>query len=238
MTRVLIVDDELLAADRLRRLCARIDGVDVTGTASDGAEALRLVGALQPDLVLLDITMPGLDGFAVAHAVRATGRMRMPAIVFVTAHACFAVDAFDVDATDYLLKPVSQERLARAIAKANVAPRQPALAEAREWWGPNGSGLVRIAAGSVDLVEAERDYVRLHVGNRSFLLRDTLTRLEHRLAAEGFLRVHRSALVPRGRMRAVRRDGSEWRIDLVGGRTVTIGRTYLPQLRATLPTLV
>ena len=114
--RTLIVDDEPLAVERVQVICAEIPAVRVVGTASDGAAALRLAEKLQPDLVLLDMTMPELDGLGVARHL--AGGASPPAIVFVTAHDSFAVEAFDLDAVDYVLKPVTPERLERAIARA------------------------------------------------------------------------------------------------------------------------
>ena len=107
--RALIVDDEPLAVERLQVICAGLPGLAVAGTASDGAAALRLVAALKPDLILLDMTMPELDGLSVARAL--AGEADPPAVIFVTAHDSFAVEAFDLDAVDYVLKPVSPERL-------------------------------------------------------------------------------------------------------------------------------
>jgi two-component system response regulator AlgR len=110
--RTLIVDDEPLAIERMQVICRDIAAIEVAGSAQDGAAALRMIDALAPDLVLLDMTMPELDGLAVARAL--TGRKPRPAVVFVTAHENFAVEAFDLDAVDYVLKPVTPERLERA----------------------------------------------------------------------------------------------------------------------------
>lgn len=113
--RTLVVDDEPLAVERLQILCAQIDGVQLVGTASEGAAALRLIEALKPDLVLLDIQMPGGDGMSVTRALQNVSDR--PAVIFVTAFDQFAVAAFDVAAVDYLLKPIAAERLERAIAR-------------------------------------------------------------------------------------------------------------------------
>ena len=127
--RTLIVDDEPLAIERLQILCARIPGIAVAGTAAEGGSALRLIESLKPDLLLLDIQMPGMDGMALARTL-ATREVR-PAVIFITAYDRFAVAAFDVAAVDYLLKPVEEERLERAIARirkevaATPAPSSP-----------------------------------------------------------------------------------------------------------------
>lgn len=176
--RTLIVDDEPLAVERLQILCAQIDAISLVGAASDGEAAIRLIAALSPDLVLLDIAMPGLDGMAVAQAI--DGRARPPAIVFCTAFDEFAVAAFDVAAVDYLLKPVTPERLDKAVARVadKLRSGEPATTGSPAWieefWVPHRSEVIRLAATDVDRIEAERDYMRLHVGSRSFLLHLTI----------------------------------------------------------------
>lgn len=234
--RTLIVDDEPLAVERLQILCARIADITLVGTAADGAAALRLIESLSPDLLLLDIQMPGMDGMAVAQAL--AGRSARPALIFVTAFDQFAVAAFDVAAVDYLLKPVEAERLERAIARirdriGEAAPVLPPSPWAREFWVPHRSGIVRIAAGDIDLVEAERDYMRLHVGPRSFLLHETITELERQLDPAQFVRLHRSTLVRRDRIAGFRHNGAgTWEAQLRDGRWLRVGRTYLSNARA------
>ena len=232
--RALVVDDEPLAVERMQVICAGIPGLSVVGTASDGAAALRLVEALSPDLMLLDMTMPGLDGLSVARAL--AGRDNPPALVFVTAHDSFAVEAFDLDAVDYVLKPVSPERLQRAIERA-VARRAPRERTSGEWlaefWVPHRSELLRIAAADVDRIDAERDYVRLHVGDRSYLLLQTVSGLESRLDPAMFIRVHRSVILRRDRIAGLRHDGlGVWSAELQDGSAVRIGRTYLSRVKA------
>ncbi len=234
--RTLIVDDEPLAVERMQILCARIPALNVVGTASDGAAALRLCEALAPELVLLDMTMPEVDGLGVARGLaRQTPR---PAVIFVTAHDHFAVEAFDLDAVDYVLKPVAQERLERAVerALARQDTATPALAESpwiEEFWVPHRSELVRIAAGDIDRIDAERDYVRLHVGARNYLLLHTIQRLEDRLDPERFIRLHRSTIMRRDRIAGLKHDGlGVWSAQLVDGELLRIGRTYLAKAKA------
>jgi two-component system response regulator AlgR len=237
--RTLIVDDEPLAVERLQILCARIDGLALAGTATEGAGALRLIDSLKPDLVLLDIQMPGMDGMAVAQAL--ASRPSRPALIFVTAFDQFAVAAIDIAAVDYLLKPVEAERLERAVARARVriedksGESAPAASSpwTREFWVPHRSGLVRIAANDIDLVEAERDYMRLHVGPRSFLLHETITGLERQLDPAAFVRLHRSTLVRREAIAGFRHNGAgAWEAQLRDGRWLRVGRTYLSNARA------
>src|SRR3990170_2621678 len=183
--RVLLADDEPLAAERLQLLLARCEGVDLVGSASDGEATVRLAEALKPDLLLLDIAMPGLDGIEVARTL--ASQTPPPAVVFVTAFDQFAVAAFEVAAVDYLMKPVDPARLQRALDRARdyiqlrrQAPdRQPSKTSKwlDEFWASDLGGLVRIAARDVDRVSAERDYMRLHVGRRSWLIHHSMAAL-------------------------------------------------------------
>lgn len=236
--RTLLVDDEPLAIERMQILCSRIAEVDLIGTAQDGEAALRMVEALQPELLLLDIAMPGMDGIEVARALdQATLK---PAIIFVTAFDQFAVEAFDVAAVDYLLKPVAQDRLEKALARVAEQVREPAEpGEAREespwteeFWVPHRSEVVRIASDDIDRIEAERDYMRLHVGPRSYLLHQTITKLEERLDPEKFIRVHRSSILNRALISKLRHDGQGgWFAELEDGTEIRIGRTYLKKVK-------
>jgi two-component system response regulator AlgR len=235
--RTLIVDDEPLAIERMQVLCAEIDRLSVIGTASDGEAALRLAGKLQPDLVLLDMTMPGMDGLAVAGEL---GRgAAPPAVIFVTAHEDFAVEAFDLAAIDYVLKPAGRERLERAVDRA-LARRGTRKADGRwlrEFWVPHRSELLRIEAGQVERIDAERDYVRLHVGRdedaRSYLLLQTIAGLEAKLDPEQFIRIHRSTILRRDVIRGLRHEGlGVWSAELENGEALRIGRTYLRKVKA------
>ena len=234
--KTLLVDDEPLAIERLQILCARVPGLNLAGTASDGAAALRLVEALKPDLVLLDIAMPGLDGMAVARALQALPTR--PAVIFVTAFDQYAVAAFDVSAVDYLLKPISQDRLERAVARVRTllaAPSGAAGAPAftQEFWVPHRAEMIRVATREIDLIEAERDYMRLHVGPRSYLLHQTITELGRRLDPGAFVRLHRSTIVQRDRITGFKHDGmGVWTAQMRDGRELRIGRTYLADARA------
>ena len=235
--RTLIVDDEPLAVERLQVICARLEGVSVIGTASDGQAGLRLIEALAPDLVLLDLTMPETDGLTVARKLAT--QPNPPAVIFVTAHDEFAVKAFDLEAVDYVLKPVSPDRLQRAIHRvgtrrvqsfdASPGEESPWLSE---FWVPHRSELVRIAATDVERIDAERDYVRLHVGGQNFLLLQTITSLEERLDPEQFIRIHRSCILRRDRITGLRHEGlGVWSAETAEGAVLRIGRTYLPNVK-------
>ena len=232
--RTLIVDDEPLALERMQVICRDLPTIEAVGTALDGAEALRQIGALSPDLVLLDMTMPEFDGLSVARSLARAENP--PAVIFVTAHDNFAVEAFDLDAVDYVLKPVTPERLERAVARA-LARRGARGAGKGQWlsefWVPHRSELLRIAAVDVDRIDAERDYVRLHVGERSYLLLQTVTGLEARLDPGQFIRLHRSTILRRDRITGLRHDGlGVWSAELADGTAVRIGRTYLAKAKA------
>ena len=199
--RTLIVDDEPLAVERLQLLCAGLPELELVGTAADGQAALRMVAALAPNLLLCDIAMPGLDGIGVARALAATPAP--PSIVFVTAFDAFAVGAFDVAAVDYLLKPIARERLVQAIARVR-ARQTPAATQSSPWleeiWVPYRAEIVRLDVRDIERIEAERDYMRLHLGERSYLVHQTPGELERRLDPAQFLRLHRSAIVRRDRI--------------------------------------
>jgi two-component system, LytTR family, response regulator AlgR len=234
--RTLVVDDEPLAIERLQILCAREPLIDLVGTASDGEAALRLLEALEPEMLLLDIAMPGLDGIGVAGAIEKLDKR--PAIIFCTAFDQYAVAAFDLSATDYLLKPVAQDRLGRAVTRVierrKAAPQDKSDAgHAQEFWVPHRSEMIRIAVQDIERIEAERDYMRLHVGSRSFLLHQTITELERRLDPAQFVRLHRSTIVRRDRIARLSHDGmGVWHAVLTDEERIRIGRTYLPAARA------
>jgi len=232
--RTLIVDDEPLAVERMQVICAELEHLAVIGTASDGAAALRLVDALSPDLLLLDMTMPEMDGLAVARAL--AGQYGGPAVIFVTAHDDFAVEAFDLEAVDYVLKPVTPERLQRAIGRALTRRGRPSSAGSEwlaEFWVPHRSELIRIEAAQVERIDAERDYVRLNVGEASYLLLQTIAGLEARLDPAQFIRIHRSCILRRDCIRGLRHEGlGVWCVELAGGEALRIGRTYLAKVKA------
>ncbi|MDP8913957.1 MAG: LytTR family DNA-binding domain-containing protein [Pseudomonadota bacterium] len=230
--RVMVVDDEPLAVERLQLLLARCEGVALVGTASDGEAALRLAEALRPDVMLLDIAMPGMDGIEVARSLGAS--TVDPAVIFITAFDNFAVAAFDVAAVDYLMKPVDGERLARALGRARDTlgkggrQRSAPSRYVEEFWVPDQHGLVRIAARDIDRITAERDYMRLHVGPRSWLIYRTIGKLEEELDPELFIRVHRSVILRRDTIAGLSRDtAGHWAARLRDGGEIRIGRSHI-----------
>ncbi|MGC9333061.1 MAG: LytR/AlgR family response regulator transcription factor [Anaerolineae bacterium] len=212
--RTLIVDDEAPARERLKRYLATLEGVEVIGEARDGVEAVEMIGAQAPDLVLLDIQMPGLDGFGVVDALEDP-----PPIIFVTAYDQYAIRAFEVHALDYLLKPFSRERLAQAIRRAQeaLAKGQDVSAQLRpllDGLATEGRYLNRLAVRDqdcirvldvhrIDWVGLEGEQVMVHAGEQIYPIRRTLTELEARLDPKRFFRAHRSAIVNLDRVQEI-----------------------------------
>lgn len=241
--RVLVVDDEALARRRVRALLAGVPGVLVLGECETGAQAVAAIRELHPDLVFLDVQMPELDGFDVIASV---GPDRMPAVIFVTAFDDYAVNAFEVGALDYLLKPVDQFRFSQTLerAKKNIAARgsPPDLAEqlsglldrvARAEIGDSRIGVkvqgkvVFLDADEIYWIQARDDIARVHLVDSAYDVREPLTHLESRLPANRFLRVHRSAIVNTSKVRAAEPfDQGDQLLILRNGKRITTGRSY------------
>jgi two-component system LytT family response regulator len=243
--RVLLVDDEPLARAKLRRLLADEVGIEVAGEAGSVAEARERLLAVHPDLVFLDVQMPGGDGFALIESLPPAER---PAIVFVTAHDEHAVRAFEVHALDYLLKPFDRERLRVALERARetLGRDEPAatdeqlrsmLAELRgeqphlERFVIRGVGrIVFVNAADVDWIEAAGNYVRLHLGKESHLLRETMSSLETRLDPKVFARIHRSTIVNIDRIRELHHIfHGDYSVLLRDGTRLTLSRGFREQ---------
>lgn len=235
--RVVVADDEPLARLRLRRLLSAMPGVEVVAECASGIEVMQLLPDCPCDLLLLDIQMPGADGFqALEHVVA-----RPRAVVFVTAYAEHAVRAFDVQALDYLLKPVSAERLQqavervqRALAAGEVAVAAPAPVP-RRLALPIGRRMQMVELDELDCALAQANYVELKVGARSFVLRDTISGFHARLDPQRFLRIHRSAVVRIDAIREVEPLASgRYRVNLHSGQRLVSGRSYRDALRSAL----
>jgi two-component system response regulator AlgR len=245
--RVLIVDDEPLARLRMRSLLteAAPPATEIVGEAADGKRALAWLQTHDCDLVLLDVHMPGLDGTQLASALRALPRP--PAVVFVTAHAEHALQAFELEAVDYLTKPVRRERLQAALQRAQqrLQPRTPAADDDGNVLVISERGRVlRLPLPEVLYLKAELKYVTLRTANRSYVLDDTLADLEQRLG-ERFIRVHRNALVAKGAVRALERrvvagdedDGGEpgWAVQVAPlGEWLAVSRRQVSAVREAL----
>lgn len=249
--RILLVDDETLALDRLRTYCADIPSCEVVGTAGDGDQALEAIERLKPDLVIMDIQMPGRTGLRAAADIRTVPR---PELVFVTAHEHFAADAFDVDAADYLLKPVRLDRLRQAVERASrrrslreQAERAQALEQAVEalrggrsdpreegFWVPERDGQRRVPLSAIDWIEAAGDYVILHTELRGHMLRTTMAALEEKLEGSDLLRVHRSAFVRPSKVVELRRARRSHLLVMEDGAHVQVSANHLDAVRAAL----
>ena len=245
--RVLVADDEPLARRGVRQMLAVHEDVRVVGESRNGMETLRDLDALKPDLLFLDVQMPGMDGFAVLRARRPD---RMPAVIFVTAHDEFAVQAFEAHAIDYLVKPLNAQRFDAALqrvrerlrlqAAANLAERLAALLAAeqqqREKRGierlvvSTPSGDVVIPIKDVDWISADNYYALIHVGSQSYLLRESLNSLQMRLDPSRFMRVHRSAILQIDRIRTVRPTTRGAEAILRDGSHVPVGRRRRTEL--------
>jgi DNA-binding LytR/AlgR family response regulator len=223
--RVLCVDDEVPALSELAFLLERDPRVTDVRTATSGTAALQVLHDEDVDAVFLDIAMPGLSGLGLAGVL---GRFKQPPrIVFVTAHAEHAVDAFDLHAVDYLLKPVREERLREAVRRLSDSSSPPQDDTIAVELG----GVTRLVNRSqVHWVEAQGDYSRLHTETGSHLVRMPISALEERWRDAGFLRIHRSTLVALAYVEEVRDDGGRLAV-VVGGRELPTSRRHAPALR-------
>ncbi|MDA0378168.1 MAG: response regulator [Bacteroidetes bacterium] len=238
--KVLIVDDESLARDTVRLLLEEAEDIRVVEECADGLQAVAAIRTHQPDLVFLDVQMPGLTGLEVVAEI---GADRMPPVVFVTAYDEYAVKAFETSAIDYLVKPFSDERFEAALDRVRKQVRQQRRADLEERLrhllaetrpaGPNSGGtrfLVKdrgtirfVDAAEIDWVEAAGDYVLLHGSGEKNMIRETMSGMEERLPSESFVRIHRSTIVRIGAIREIKpyfhgdyilylRDGTELKL--------------------------
>jgi len=233
--RVIIVDDERPAIEGLERLCERSGRVDVVGRATHGEAALTLARAEKPDALFLDIGMPGLGGMAVAQ--RLAGLPRPPLVVFVTAYDHYATEAFDLAVVDYVLKPIDEARLLRAIdrleARVPAGGGRRSERLLREFWAPSRGRMVRVPALDILRIEAERDYVRIVTAETSFLLRQPISAMETRLDPSLFMRLHRSTITRLDRIHELSALGrGRWAAVDANGMSAPIGRSYLAAVRA------
>ena len=247
---VLVVDDEPLARDGLKLLLGRQPRVASVSEARNGREAVALIRQQKPDLVLLDVQMPRMDGFAVVEAV---GPEHMPAVIFVTAHDQYAIRAFEIAAVDYLLKPVSEERFQVAFDRASSRlqrapheegtrqvlamldviarpPRQLARLAIR-----SGERTFFVPVNDVDRIEALQNYVQVHVGSTTHLLHVPMNTLETVLDPQRFLRIHRSHIVNVQRIAQLWSAAhGQYVVELKSGERLLSGRTYRERIRGAL----
>jgi len=249
MIRVLVADDQPMARERLVTLLSAEPGVELAGTAASGPEAIDRIRSASPDLVFLDLQMPGMDGFKVIETI---GVDRMPATVFVTAYDEYAVRAFEVQALDYLLKPFGRQRFQSALERARrhlererqgeMAGRLAELLRTGRQ-EPAGERLLVKSGGrvsfveveSIDWVEAEGNYVRIHAGEHVHLMRETMSGLIDRLGAHRFFRIHRSRIVNIKRVKELLiAGGGDYQVVLVDGTKLGLSRLYRDALQEQL----
>ncbi len=248
--RAAIVDDEPLARRRIRNLLVNAQDVDVIAECANGKEAIASLEKAPPDLLFLDIQMPEIDGFDVLQAI---GVGHVPVVIFVTAYDQFALRAFEAHALDYLLKPFDDERFSVALQRARDRIRQQqggdldrrlqALLEnvrgehgyLRRLVVPSGHRSIFVRTEHIDWIEAERNYIRLHVGGRTYLLRENLSHIATALDPTMFCRIHRSTIVNIDRIQAVEPlFRGEYRVVLHDGTKLTSGRSYRSELHAVM----
>jgi two-component system LytT family response regulator len=226
--RVLIVDDEPLARRGVRLHLEKAGGFEIVGEAASGRDAIERIRSLRPDAVFLDVQMPSIDGFGVVDAI---GVGQMPVTVFVTAYDVHALRAFEAHAIDYILKPIDPARFAdaaervRSLVASGSAPQRLVLRD--------GARVVVVEPSEIDWVEADGDYVRVYIRGRGYLVRHTIGRMEERLDASRFQRIHRSTIVNVARVREVKPDGDRrYRVLLRDGTSLTMSRGFRERLAA------
>ena len=261
MLKALIVDDEELARRGLEIRLSKFADIEICGQSRNGREAIEAIRSERPDIVFLDVQMPGIDGFEV---LRRLSGSDMPIVVFVTAYDKFALQAFEANALDYLLKPINDERLAEAIARARRVVDEKSASQHRSKLlklvceltgreltlegaiaqaagaGPgfprkiairDGSATTNVRVDSIDWIDAAGDYMCVHVEDDTFVLRGTMKYLEEILDPDKFVRVHRSTIVNRDRVRSLRphRNG-EYFVTLENRRELKLSRSYKANL--------
>ena len=231
MTRIrtVIVDDEPLARASIRTLLERDPDVEIVGECGSGADAIDVLRASRPDLCFLDVQMPECDGFDVLESLGADA----PAtIVFVTAHDQYALRAFEVEALDYVLKPFDDGRFMRVLERAkSLAPKRGGERAVDRLIVKSSGRVVFLRASDIDWIEAADYYASLHVGDRTHMLRRSMTVLERELDPAMFCRIHRSAIVNLARVRELAVDEhGEYEVVLEGGTRLRLSRSYRQEL--------
>lgn len=254
--RVLVVDDEPLALRRLELLLGTIEGAEFCGRAGGCAEAVERTATLRPDVVLLDIRMRDGSGFDYLSGIEADPRRQ---VIFVTAFDSHAIEAFGHHAVDYLLKPVDRSRLEAALCRARLLIDQYERADRAEeleavvdnlrermhesgppaydreiWVRKKVTGFIRVPTDEIDWIASEDDYVRIHAGDKCYLLRSTLGDMLERLDPGQFARIHRSTIVRRDLVTEYCREGASFRAVLPDGRRLPVGRGYAKEIRRDL----
>jgi len=240
MIRAVLADDEMLARQKLRQLLEGESEIDIVGEGASASETIDLVRARKPQLLFLDIHMPGMDGFDIVAELSSNPAQPVPHIVFTTAHDRYALRAFEIHAVDYLLKPFSRERLSSAVERA----RKQILATEQEPQSGGVAGLngaryttrivfkshgriVFLPVSDIRWIGAEENYVRISTQSETHLLRETMSRIEEKLDPQMFLRVHRSSIVNLRHVKEVRTNAEgEYAVVLLSGEKLAMSRSY------------
>lgn len=240
MIRTILADDEVFARQKLGQLLREDPEIEVVGEGATAAETIELVRTAAPDLLFLDIRMPGMDGFDILEALSTCTDFTMPRIIFTTAYDCYALRAFEIHAVDYLLKPFTAERLHSAVQRA----REQILSARRSNGHGNGHGMngspssgrivfksrgriLFLPVSDIRWIGAEENYVRICTGSETHLLRETMTRVEEKLDPNMFLRVHRSAIVNLQFVKEVRTNPpSDFTVVMMNGQKISMSRSY------------
>ena len=256
--RICLADDEPLARERMRKMLSLADGIEICGEAQNGEDMIALIREHEPDLVFIDIEMPKLDGFDVVEALAQTDfRPAPPLFIFATAFPGMAAQAFDTGAIDFLTKPIRPARLELALSRARqllmsreamtrLETLQSHLDELRETrsrsglntpsiWVSSSGQSIRVEPSQIEYVSAEAEYIRLHIGERSLLHRQSISAFEDEMADQGFVRVHRSFIVPaRDCVQTSRTSWGGLQVHLRNGAVIPVGRKFKDKLSAIL----
>jgi two-component system, LytTR family, response regulator len=248
MMHTAIADDEVLARQKLRMLLDEEADLEVVGESSNGPDTIDLVRETHPDLLFLDIRMPGMDGFDIFDALTKDAACALPKIIFTTAYDSYAIRAFDVNAVDYLLKPFTAERLHAAVQRAREDPRRRGDATVAALSNEDAAEqfvhrivfksrgrILFMPVSDLRCISAEENYVRLVTESESHLLRETMSRMEEKLDPEQFLRVHRSYIVNLQFLKEIRTEKhGDMVVILDNGMKVPMSRGYRPRLNRLL----
>lgn len=246
--RTILIDDEPLAREKVRTLLADELDIEVIGECRDGREAVEKIESEKPDLIFLDVQMPEMDGFEVLENLEAE---HLPTVVFTTAFDQYALKAFDVHAVDYLLKPFNRARLKEAVERARQTVQRRQAGDVREQLMAllkevgkdrpqyperlviKSSGrVIFLKAEEIDWVDAAGNYVRIHAGGESHMLRETMGRLEERLDPSRFIRIHRSTIVHVERIKELQQQfHGDYLVVLKGGQRLTLSRSYRDKIQ-------
>ena len=234
--RALIADDEPLARQRIEDLLARVEDVEVVGSAGTGPDAVEAIRSLKPDLVFLDVQMPGQSGVEVFETI---GIEQMPVTIFTTAYDRYAVKAFELAAIDYLMKPFDDERFFQALDRARESIASSAGTPGPRYLeriGVESRGQLRfVPVDRIDYITADGPYAELHAGDRTLALRERMHTLEERLDPNVFFRIHRSAIIRLDRVDAVlRRPGGDYGVRLKDGTELSLSRARREELEERL----